>query len=539
MRAARAHSPRDEFEESCGHIRMFRAVAAAILLISIPLFVSCVAAPVVAPPVYLQYEQETHAYLLRLQERLLRGGGFASCGWLLPVVKAVPAASVNLVALPYSYAYREQHPDQRKAYIFSTGGRMPYRFQEDLLFSDVRQPVGFTLYQGINCDPQIVMNALLENDNEGGIQRNNGLTVVGGSIFEKDEIIYVETQIAFARKGRRETARASFPSSMPNSQGDEKEIRFEVPIPAQVVRFPPQVLTATALDQITADAELPLFHKFPSESSMVATTDLEAGRGVQVQIVRTVVRGETQWDQVMLASADPVGPSEGTFWIQRPQWSIRTVLPELHFMDVVRGYLSYQTLEDNSDGLNSTEDERRQIIEQVEASADLFQTFSADSSTGGFSEASAVAYSLVGTLFLLEQGRSKSAFDRQDALRKAHDYMSRAVQAAPYLSQTHSLQALASIALCCEERTLDEVQQGLINAITINTQDSETLLNYEKFLGYVRDNHPDFLNMPPDDVEELILFVQNLRTNIAPSSESYVLVDEAPGGPWPRPKQSR
>jgi len=272
-----------------------------------------------------------------------------------------PGAAVNAVILPYQYIGSNDRIERSQA-----AQRLGLILQRDILLALLRYP-SIAAVQMIrprdaaaSCDPETIVNQLLGNQPgaRSTLLAGHGAVFLWGVLYEEGDDLYVRSFLRFLRR-------------VPN--GDQVTMslgsfKFTGPMPVDSVAFPPVRITAVELGEIER-----LFR----ESSLLRPTPDASQPGTEIPFTPmfpfayTVQEARGEWIRVKPLEDGPDG------WMhiesRTGPWSLRTRMPEIHFLVSVVGYLQALMFESAGDSAQARRmvDISRQALSDFENTARL------------------------------------------------------------------------------------------------------------------------------------------------------------------------
>lgn len=257
---------------------------------------------------------------------LLSGAKFAAAGTQnVPCGQpfVFPEADVNVVVLPFTVP-----PDVHAAP--EVGRKLSALVQLEVLLSIAKfrrvGAVQLVAKDGEECTAETVFSRLIGESKgaEQQVKKGSALVLVWGQVFPVRERIYLQTFVRFVRRGVEESLLTEVAGAALTGR-----------LSSQAFASPPRVITAIDLDRVEHEFRRTLMvHREPNDTS--SGDPIPQDERLPYWI--TDVRGE--WLEVQGSKGWPKG------WILaragNSEWSLRTKIPELSFVEGVVGYLRYR-----------------------------------------------------------------------------------------------------------------------------------------------------------------------------------------------------
>jgi hypothetical protein len=361
------------------------------------------------------------------------------------------AGPVQVFVLQYGFEPSALEIDQR---LVETARRLSYLIQLDVLANDSYGSIASILLQeeqSGSCLAGQVQNRLLGS---GALQPGQAVAIEWGRIYREGDDVLVQTYLRFLRVDPHERRFADERFAVALS---DPAARLEGSLPTQSIAFPPRRLSAEQLDRIDADWR---------EAARLYDRPDASGRGRELpspdERFAYLVREMTAdgWLGVELSQGG------GRGWLKAdPQVgrSLRQLLPELHFVEGVIGYLSYRQA---ADGRGFPVPPAPWMLERIE------RHFSRYLDAPG--EASALALTLLGSL---------RAFATPDRTAAGLELLREALRQQPEDGKLRNLVAMAELRQCCAGdgtgSSLKQIPQMLLAGLAVDPNNAELLANLQ------------------------------------------------------------
>jgi hypothetical protein len=384
-------------------------------------------------------------------------GGRLPC----PEARVFEGAAVSLLVLPYRYT------GNRYGNQDSSGSRLASLIQQEALFGMLKYgSVGATelVWQhGDGCDPRAVIDRVLSGSGPGKVRPGHGLVVMWGRIYEEGSQLYVQSYLRFLRRGRAET----FEVALAGTAGTPLALTAE--LPAQAVAFAPRRLTQGDLAAIEKrarsalllhdDNRRPIGPLAKSDAEPLAYGVIDARDGWMK--IRSIITGQTGWVPAR---------------VDTEAWSLRRFLPELWYLDAVIGYLRLRT----GDVVPPTSNLRAQFEAVERGLGEYDKAIGVDAAP----EAASLGRAMLGTLVWTTPGLRPPAQARSEAARLCEE----ARKLLPESAGARALAAVTSPYLSPEpaasRATLEQINDGLLDALAVNAKHAGALRNLERLYSY-------------------------------------------------------
>jgi hypothetical protein len=367
------------------------------------------------------------------------------------------AGPVQVFVLQYGFEPSAREVDQR---LVETARRLSYLIQLDVLANDSYGSIASILLQeeqSGSCLASEVQNRLLGS---GALQPGQAVALEWGRIYREGDDVLVQTYLRFLRVDPQERRFADERFAVALT---DPPARLEGSLPTQSIAFPPRRLSAKQLDRIDADwrEAARLYDRPGTGGSARALPSPEERFAYYVREMTA-----DGWLGVELSQGG------GRGWLKAdPQVgrSLRELLPELHFLEGVIGYLSYRQA---ADARSFPVPPARWMLERIE------RNFSGFLNPPG--EASVLALTLLGTL---------QAFATPDQTAAGLELLREALHRQPEDGKLRNLAAMAELRQCCAgdgtSPLLKQIPQMLLAGLAVDPNNTELLANLQAIYAWL------------------------------------------------------
>jgi Bacterial SH3 domain len=361
------------------------------------------------------------------------------------------AGPVQVFVLQYGFDPSALEADQR---LVETARRLSYLIQLDVLANDSYGSIASILLQEErpgSCLAGAVQNRLLDS---GALQPGQAVALEWGRIYREGDDVLVQTYLRFLRVDPQERRFADERFTVALS---DPPARLEGSLPTQSIAFPPRRLSAEQLDRIDADwREAARLYDLPDASGRAR--ELPSPDERFAYFVREMTADG--WLGVELSQGGGRGWLKADPEVGR---SLRELLPELHFLEGVIGYLSYRQA---ADGRGFPVPPARWMLERIERNLSRF--------IDPPGEASMLALTLRGTL---------QAFATADRTAAGLELLREALGRQPEDGKLRNLVAMAELRQCCAgdgtSPSLKQIPQMLLAGLAVDPNNTELLANLQ------------------------------------------------------------
>ena len=361
------------------------------------------------------------------------------------------AGPVQVFVLQYGFEPSAVDADPR---LVETARRLSYLMQLDVLANDSYGSIASILLQeerSGSCRAGEIQNRLLDSR---ALQPGQAVAIEWGRIYREGDDVLVQTYLRFLRVDPNERRFADERFAVALS---DPPARLEGALPTQSIAFPPRRLSAEQLGRIDADwREAARLYARPGASGTARELPPPEERFAYFVHEMTA----DGWLGVELSQGG------GRGWLKAdPQVgrALRELLPELHFVEGVIGYLSYRQA---ADGRGFPAPPARWMLERIQRHFSGF--------LDGPGGASALALTLLGTL---------KAFATPDQAAAGLEMLRRALHQQPEDGNLRNLVAMAELRRCCAGDgtgpALKQIPQMLLAGLAVDPNNADLLANLQ------------------------------------------------------------
>ena len=307
-----------------------------------------------------------------------------------------------------------------------------------------------------------------------------GVVLLWGSLVEHDGEIFVQSYVEFFRKNEISSAQFSIPFL-------SKELELEGDLPQYGLGLPPHIIAKTDMERIIETAR--------SARAVASAPGEQADNYIPENPEEPFgfyVTGTTESGWMQIRSLKDMGDIEG--WIPaRPEWSLRTVMPELEFVEASMGFLATRIIEEERAEEHWAGDWRERYAQARERSTTALERFLASygdealasyGDEAGVDVATATALTLAMKVMLVLDEPALATEGMADA---AED-LTTATKLVPYQAETHNLRAIALAGLVDEDTAAAEQAAGEWRvAMSLAPGDRIPALNLARFYRALQD----------------------------------------------------
>jgi hypothetical protein len=310
---------------------------------------------------------------------------------------------------------------------------------------------------GKDCTAEVVLSKFMGQTPGARVplKKGSGIVLIWGRVFQAGREVYLQSYLQFLRRGVVESVDL-----------EVKGKKFTGRLSSQAFASIPRRISRDDLRRIEQEFEQKMF----VYSEPVETAPREAiPPGLSYPYWVTEVKGD--W---MKIRADAPGRSG---WIRArlgdAEWSLKSKIPDMAFVEGVTGYLRYRIAHDRRIS-HPTAPDVPQILPAASAalrayldtwSASALKTSDSDSKGGSTPLCLAVPAQLLGMITLLK-GETTGG-----VLTEAHGYFAQAVELVPYSADARNLELITRLAM--ESRSETGTDTGAAAASLLSVVGSE------------------------------------------------------------------